>query len=635
MSTEISGGAVVEMVSQLMHMPGIKVNRESFLLETLSIPANRRDDLLKYGPIASGLFTQEDIMGYAEKISSKRTWTSTGISFAAGLPGGFTMAATIPADIIQFFGVNIRLAQEIAYLYGHKDFWQDGDLDMDAVNGEMMLFLGTMLGAGGAASLMRYLSAEFSKYLATNLAKKSLNKTLWYPVVKSLAKYIGVKLTKDSTARVFSKAVPVLGGVTSAGITYFAMKSMSERLYLAFDKAVDYTDEEKNEDILEIRRNMPDVSDVLFRDVTGDAEENVEPEGRLRYNALVIGKSGVGKSSFINYLFGWKAAESGAGKPVTKRGVHKNETEIDGVQYNIYDSWGLEADKVQEWIERLNTELKNHDVSKSPADWFHTVFYVVNAGNHRIEDMDIAVIKRLRSEKYCVGVVLNKCDLISEEDEIALKKVLWDNIDPGLSIMAVSSGGSDRNGEKKPFGKEAVKNKMSSDFLKTIAERLPAHLKIISKNMLDEFLDGEKARVGGLGTLESKEAAVRQINRSMEDLFKKIQAQIKNRCKEALSLHASLTDNIFGDGDCAGYLISYRDKGIFSTIYDALTNPLSFFDKFGDFFSEKEEISSKLEGSVKKMEEKINDDINKIDEKLRRKIRELDPVGAVESRLPH
>ena len=41
---------------------------------------------------------------------------TTALSFAAGIPGGLAMAATIPADVAQFFGMALRLAQELAYL---------------------------------------------------------------------------------------------------------------------------------------------------------------------------------------------------------------------------------------------------------------------------------------------------------------------------------------------------------------------------------------------------------------------------------------------------------------------------------------------------------------------------------------
>lgn len=41
----------------------------------------------------------------ANKLIIKRTSQSSIASFVAGIPGGLAMAATIPADIMQFFGM--------------------------------------------------------------------------------------------------------------------------------------------------------------------------------------------------------------------------------------------------------------------------------------------------------------------------------------------------------------------------------------------------------------------------------------------------------------------------------------------------------------------------------------------------
>ena len=37
-------------------------------------------------------------------------------------------------------------------------------------------------------------------------------------------------------------------------------------------------------------------------------------------NILIAGKTGVGKSAFINYIYGHDVAESRAGSPVTQKG---------------------------------------------------------------------------------------------------------------------------------------------------------------------------------------------------------------------------------------------------------------------------------------------------------------------------
>ena len=42
----------------------------------------------------------------------------TGISAALGAPGGISMVATLPADIIQYYGYMLRATQKLMYLYG-------------------------------------------------------------------------------------------------------------------------------------------------------------------------------------------------------------------------------------------------------------------------------------------------------------------------------------------------------------------------------------------------------------------------------------------------------------------------------------------------------------------------------------
>ena len=39
----------------------------------------------------------------------------------------------IPADVMQFFGMALRLAQELSYLYGGGDLWVDGQIDDEKV----------------------------------------------------------------------------------------------------------------------------------------------------------------------------------------------------------------------------------------------------------------------------------------------------------------------------------------------------------------------------------------------------------------------------------------------------------------------------------------------------------------------
>ena len=76
-----------------------------------------------------------------------------------------------------------------------------------------------------------------------------------------------------------------------------------------------------------------------------------------RYNVVAIGKTGVGKSTLVNYIFGRHVRTTGVGRPVTARGFHREPGEIAGVPLMFFDSWGLEVSKHKEWRDDLTHEL--------------------------------------------------------------------------------------------------------------------------------------------------------------------------------------------------------------------------------------------------------------------------------------
>lgn len=118
------------------------------------------------------------------------------------------------------------------------------------------------------------------------------------------------------------------------------------------------------------------------------------PASNTNTNILILGKSGVGKSSLLNYLLDEVVAEIGHGKPTTGEGIHKcRPFQYKGVNFTVYDSWGLEADKENKWKEIIENEIyKNNE--KEMKDWFHSVVYCVDAERARVEDFEIRQILR-------------------------------------------------------------------------------------------------------------------------------------------------------------------------------------------------------------------------------------------------
>ena len=182
-------------------------------------------------PALAGIDSKEIDKIANEVIKFERNCVS-GISAALGAPGGLAMAATIPADIAQYYGYTLRATQKLLYLYGFPDIRNGEDslqLDHETIN-TIILCMGTMNGVAGANNAVK----GMAKALAVGVEKKLLNMALTkgtvYPIVKGVARWFGVRMTKALFAGFFKKAIPVVGGIVGGGITFFSFKPCCLRL---------------------------------------------------------------------------------------------------------------------------------------------------------------------------------------------------------------------------------------------------------------------------------------------------------------------------------------------------------------------------------------------------------------------
>ncbi len=237
MSYQNTEFSLVNVISTAAQIPGVKVNRATFLCEIFEdATPDRLQQILKDGPVAAG-YSKEALRRIARKLINERTLASSGASFLTGIPGGLAMAATIPADVLQFYAVALRMAQELAYLYGEEDLWGREQPDDEAIMNQLVLYCGVMFGVSGAAQGVRLLSSQLAKEAMKRLPQKALTKTFYYPVIKSICKAIGLKMTKEVFAKSVAKVLPILGGIVSGGITLTTMRPMGQRLAAALERA--------------------------------------------------------------------------------------------------------------------------------------------------------------------------------------------------------------------------------------------------------------------------------------------------------------------------------------------------------------------------------------------------------------
>lgn len=196
-------------------------------------------------------------------------------------------------------------------------------------------------------------------------------------------------------------------------------------------------------------------------------------------NVLIIGQSGVGKSSLLNYLFDADLEQTGVGKPITKRGIYPHSCKV-GADFTvvIHDTWGLEAEHAAEWERLILDEVEKHDSAKI-ADWFHTVFFCVSAARARIEDFELNIAKRLREGgSHVLGIITNAGNIGADQTVEMMRRTLIDGgFEPDEVIPVSSVEKKSFAGCIKRFGRERLLNGIREHLWKTICEKLPAALK--------------------------------------------------------------------------------------------------------------------------------------------------------------
>lgn len=271
---------IEDIIVLAIKSPGVHITRARFLKKELfkNYPQEVIDIAIATTPAQAGIPLGEIDKIADDVIKFERNCVS-GISATLGIPGGWAMVATIPADIIQYYVYTLRTTQKLLYLYGFPEIDYDEDgllLDSQTVN-HIILCLGVMNGVAGANNAIK----GMAKALAVGVEKKLLNTALtkgtFYPLVKSIAKWFGVKMTKTIFAGFFKKAIPVIGGVVGGGITFFSFKPCCYRLKNVLQDTMlsnpnHRSSSEENEFVTSITKGT--VIDVGFDDITSDEDDD-------------------------------------------------------------------------------------------------------------------------------------------------------------------------------------------------------------------------------------------------------------------------------------------------------------------------------------------------------------------------
>ena len=224
----------------------------------------------------------------------------------------------------------------------------------------------------------------------------------------------------------------------------------------------------------------------IYDDTINKQQEKQELE---QCNVLIIGKSGVGKSTLTNAIFGKDKALTGVGEPVTKI-IKKHEE--DGYPIVIYDTPGLE-------ISQTKTNELYKDVSQliesqrklETKDHIHVVWYCINHEGNRIESLEIEWLEKISLEGVPIILVITQTPKEQESSDflIDLEGKFNTNQLPVKQIMPVMA-------KAKEFGSEFVlKTHGLEDLVEATAQMLPdvARAAFIREQIVSIDLKSEEA----------------------------------------------------------------------------------------------------------------------------------------------
>ena len=164
-------------------------------------------------------------------------------------------------------------------------------------------------------------------------------------------------------------------------------------------------------------------------------EERDEKESSVeKLNCIVVGKTGVGKSTLINAILGEKKAEIGQGVRGTQDLSMLLEESIpyttESSPFAFFDTMGLELENhsstfqgmiKKSSMEKVAVAIRKKIViqreKRNAKHYVHCVFYCINAMSDRLEEAEIDLMKQITREGVKVFPVLTK---VQDKQSIAI-----------------------------------------------------------------------------------------------------------------------------------------------------------------------------------------------------------------------
>lgn len=272
----------------------------------------------------------------------------------------------------------------------------------------------------------------------------------------------------------------------------------------------------------------------------------------MKCNILLLGQTGVGKSSLLNYIAGKELAEAGISSHLggITRGINKYTVEINGQMCEVSDSEGLELAHSEYWQKLLNKELFNDTAKTAVSEWYHIVIFCIGANGGRVQDFELEILDRIVDSGYGTIIAFTKADLASEEELQSIITVIQDHFIFSSSIQYIPIC-SKKTRNNKLEGREELCNAIIDSWGESISNRLPSYLFDWAFDSLSQWYDSTYAwlhnqKIGLFN--KSKSDVLEELNQRIQkkqgDLNKLIESKQKSAFKNVSSVYKAISQII-------------------------------------------------------------------------------------------